>query len=443
MSKKLDIHQEILLNFDKCHGLLKRFQTANLSKEDFLSSQIFILHEVMRRCQGDGLLSLVEYLVNVLRPEDSIRRIDTDGNLPLHILPQGFVPPATKSVVQSDQLAARRYLLQEYPESLTRTNHYGETPLIRAIHVDYNIFVQSYITEFPDDLLLFEKETSDKSHREVKPYHHPLHYAIECGNTEAVQLILTSYPESINMLPLHEYPCSGDLSHRQMVLAAIAEALPETFDITCRDDDDEYHSKLSKNLVKQFFFECKLSAWGQDVIWRLMKSSLNRKQQLLRNQKVESELIRSLRSENVQLEGAYMDISESLVKTRKELTESKELLQQAKDETEKHKRIARGQEAKYEEVTNKIRSLLETRKFNGESKVGVSNIDATNWSVAELKAILESLMDRLVSLLPTDDDVKLSMAHIAAIYLIKDSSAPSKDHLVDIIEALQKELTEL
>mmetsp|Transcript_18164 Transcript_18164/g.26878 ORF Transcript_18164/g.26878 Transcript_18164/m.26878 type:complete len:451 (+) Transcript_18164:142-1494(+) len=448
-NNKLDIQQEILLNFDKCHELLQRFQTSNTTKEDLLAltqNGVFVLHEVLLRCQGDGILPLVEYLVDILDPnKDSAPLTDSEGNVPIHILPQGFAPPATKLCIQKDQLPARRFLLQQYPESLTKTNHNGETPLIRAIHVDYNIFVESYITEFPEELLLREKEMSDKSNGDVTPYHHPLQCAMDCGNAEAVKLILTNYPESINMVPLHEYPCSGDLAERQTILASVAEALPDTFDIFCQcnnnNEEEECHCGLSKNLVQQFFLESKLSAWGQDVMWRLMKSSYHRRQQQLTDHaNLESELIRSLRSEKEQLECAFMESRESLVQARQELIESNKSLQKTKKEVEQHQKIAQKQEAKFVDVSTKIRSLLETRKFNCESKVGVSNIDK-EWPVANLKAVLESLIERLDSLLPTDD-AKPSVAHIAALYLVKDNE-PSKDYLTDVIEALQKELAEL
>eukprot|EP00546_Thalassionema_frauenfeldii_P020971 CAMPEP_0178903838 /NCGR_PEP_ID=MMETSP0786-20121207/5371_1 /TAXON_ID=186022 /ORGANISM="Thalassionema frauenfeldii, Strain CCMP 1798" /LENGTH=358 /DNA_ID=CAMNT_0020575237 /DNA_START=287 /DNA_END=1363 /DNA_ORIENTATION=+ len=357
-----------------------------------------------------------------------------EGNLPLHILPQGFSFPATKESMQSDQLQARRFIMKQYPQALKKTNYRGETPLVAAIHVDYNILVKDIITEFPESL----KETDQRGK-------FPIQYAIESGNTDAVKLILQEDPGNIDLIPLQEYPNGDD---RQRTLAAIAEALPETFDIACNDDDDESLCQLSKNLVNQFFVESKLSNWGQDVIWRLMKSSYNRKQRERRDKEEFEMELRSLRAENKKLERKSKDISEALETTINELTESKASLKAAMDQSEQSKHQAKEEKAKYLDVSKKIKSLLKTRKFNGEKKVGFAQIGETSkYSVAELKAILESLIERLES--TTTTDMNPSMTYIAATYLVKDTNngengeSSNRNHFINTIEALQREIQEL
>lgn len=435
MSTQINFHQEILLNKAKCNEILERFKASDISEEGFSSENAipqFLLHEVMRHCQGEGILQLIEYLVK--RNPACVQQLDLEGNLPLHILPQGFSLPATKESIQADQLQARRFMMQQYPQALKKTNYRGETPLVIAINVDYNILVKDIITEFPKSL----KETDQQGK-------YPIQYAIESGNTDAVKLILQKDPGNIDLIPLHEYPNGDD---RQMTLAAIAEALPETFDIACNDNDDESLCKLSKNLVNQFFVESNLSNWGQDVIWRLMKSSYNRKQRERRDKEEFKMELSSLRAENEKLERKSKGISEVLETTINDLTESKALLKAAMDQSEQSKHHAKEEKAKYLDVSKKMKSLLKTRKFNGEKKISVAQFgDTSKYSVVELKAILESLIERLES--TTTTDMNPSMTYIAAIYLVKDTNndengeSSNRDHFINIIEALQREIHEL
>jgi hypothetical protein len=429
---KLDIKKEIVLNAGKCNELLERFQAANLVGKDLIDATDIItdgnspLHEVMRSCQGENVLELVEYLVQI-HPK-GVQAKDAFGNLPIHVMPR-FASPANndKESIQRDQLPARRFLMTKYPEGVNKRNNRGETPLVKAIFLEYNIFVHSIATDFPN--IVTEPDEFGKL---------PLQYAIESWNDETVKILLRIHPEAITSM--RDFP-PGDEADRQRLLAAIAEGNPGTFDIdcSCGKQNEECQCKPPNILINQFFTEAKLEKWGQEVMWRLMKSSLHRKRLALPEKvlKLSAELFTE-KAENEQLRNDLMETQNTLERTKQGLKVSKAVAESTMEQLEQHKVLAQEQEAKYLEVAMKIQCLQEARNFNTESKF-LSKIDH-EWSVAELKAVLESLVQRLGYLIP--EHTKLSMAQIAASYLVKDDDPP-KLQLIDTIEALNQELLEL
>lgn len=427
---KLDIKREIVRNSDKCSGLLQRFQKANIAGNDLIDATDIItdgnspLHEVMRSCQGDHLLQLVEYLVE-LHPM-GVQAKDAFGNLPIHVMPR-FASPDNKKSIQRDQLPARQFLMIKYPEGVKKRNNRGETPLAKAIFLDYNIFVKSIVSDIPN--MVTEPDENGKL---------PLEYAIESWNDETVKMFLQIHPEAITSI--QDLP-SGDEDDRQRLLAAIAEGVPETFDIdcSCGKEYEECQCKPSISLIKQFFAEAKLQKWGQDVIWRLMKSSLHRKRLALPEKilKFSAELTAE-KTENERLRQDLMETGNKLERTRQELKVSKAVVASTQEKLEQHNVLAQEQEVKYLEMALKIQTLQETRNFHAESKF-LSKID-NEWSIEELKAVLESLIQRLGYLIP--EHTQQSMAQIAASYLVKDDDPP-KPQLIDTIEALNQELMAL
>jgi hypothetical protein len=431
---KLDIKKEIVLNADKCKGLLERFQAANLVGKDLIDATDIIadgnspLHEVMRSCQGENVLELVEYLVE-MHPK-GVQAKDAFGNLPIHVMPR-FASPANnnKESIQRDQLPARRFLMTKYPGGVKKRNNRGETPLVKAIFLEYNIFVQSIATDFPN--IVTEPDEFGKL---------PLQYAIESWNDETVKIVLRIHPEAITSM--REFP-PGDEADRQRLLAAIAEGVPETFDIdctsSCGNQNEECQCKPSNSLINQFFAEAKLEKWGQEVMWRLMKSSLHRKRLALPEKVLKLSVeLSTEKAENEQLGKDLIETQNAQERTKQKLKVAKVVLESTMKQLEQHKVLAQEQEAKYIEVAMQIQCLQETRNFNTESKF-LSKIDH-EWSVAELKAVLESLVQRLGYLIP--EHTKLSMAQIAASYLVQDDDPP-KLQLIDTIEALNQELLEL
>jgi hypothetical protein len=429
---ELDIIKEIVLNADKCNGLLERFRAANLVGKDLIDATDIItdgnspLHEVMRSCHGENVLELVEYLVEI--HSKGVQAKDAFGNLPIHVMPR-FASPAIniKESIQRDQLPARRFLLTKYPEGVKERNNRGETPLVKAIFLEYNIFVQSIATDFPN--IVTEPDENGKL---------PLQHAIESWNDETVKIILRIHPEAIILM--REFP-PGDEADRQRVLAAIAEVVPETFDIdcSCEEQNGECHCKPSNKLINIFFAGAKLADWGQEVMWRLMKSSLHRKRLALPEKvlKLSAELSTE-KAENEKLRNEMMETENTLERTKQKLKVAKAVVESTIGHLEQQKVLAQEQEAKYLEVAMKIQCLQETRNFHTENKF-LSKIDH-EWSVTELKAVLESLVQRLGYLIP--GHTKLSMAQIAASYLVKDDDPP-KLQVIDTIEALNQELLEL
>jgi hypothetical protein len=427
---RIDIKKEIIQRGGNCRELLKLLQQANLSSDD-LAQAVDItdgwtpIHETMRSCEGGGILEIVEYLI-CLRP-DCVHAKDAFGNLPLHVMPR--FSPNRKESIQIDQLPARRFLWNKYPESLRKTNNRGETPLVKAILLDYNIFVAGIAGDNPELI----KKSDDQGKL-------PLHNAVDGWNHKAVEMFLMVYPESIERLFMDDLP-SGDVADRQRLLAAIAQAFPETFEVAyeCTGEISTFENQISKGLIHQFFVETKLTDWGQELLWRLMKSALHRKKLALPEKvsNLESEL-KSIKTGMEIMEISLKENQNALEKKKDELSASKAELELAKEKIEQHQILAQEQEAKFLELAKKSHELQETRNVNSESKL-FSKIDH-EWSVPELKAILESLIQRLNYLIP--EHTKPSMAQIAASFFVNDEE-PSKERLLDTIEALNQELMEL
>ncbi|CAJ1966454.1 unnamed protein product [Cylindrotheca closterium] len=435
-----NIKKEISLNPDKCDKLVARYRRMKLDAQSFLDATdpmdqggFTPLHEVMRICHGNHVLDLVEYIVET--HPTSVETKDANGNLPIHVLPR-FLSAENKKQIQLDQIQARRFLLSKHPESIKTKNNRGKTPLSKAIMFEYNILVQTMLDD--NETLLTQPDEDGKV---------PLNHAMENFSISTVKMFLEQRPDDI--LTIAEFP-KGDLEERQQLLAAIGHAIPETFDTECEasEEGEEGEWQLSSNLIRQFLSEAKLEQWGQDVIWRMMKSSVYRNRQAF-PQKIEA-LSKQLQQEKkrsvAHLEETISDYEEKLnqlkianERTRQELKVSKAMRSTVSMRLKQHETLAQEQETKYIELAMKVQSLQEARNFNSESKY-FAKVDTEKWTVEELKAVLQSLIQRLNYLIP--EHTKLSMAHVAGSYLAQDEHA-DKAMLIDTIEALNKELLEL
>eukprot|EP00980_Cylindrotheca_fusiformis_P014187 scaffold3725_cov114-Cylindrotheca_fusiformis.AAC.4 len=426
---KLDIQREIALNATKCEGLLERFRSGNVGGQEIVDATDgddgnSPLHEVMRSCQGDNVLELVEYLVEA-HPE-GVEAEDASGNLPIHIMPR-FASPTNKKSIQRDQLLARKFLMEKYPDGVRQRNKRGETPLAKAIFLDYNIFVTSMVTDNPT--LLTEPDKDGKL---------PLHYAIESWNEEMVKILIQMYPEGISSI---EALPPGDEDDRQTILSAIAEGSPQSFEIhcSCGKDDGECVCKPPTILIRKFFAEAKFQKWGQDIMWSLMKGSMHRHRLALPEQilKLSAELTKE-KKEKEELEEELRVTRYGWERTCQQLKVSKAVVGSTLKRLEDQKVLAQEHAAKYLKVALQMQTLQETRNFHAETGL-MSKVDS-EWSIEELKAVLESLVKRLEYLIP--EHTQPSMTQIAALYILKEDNPP-KSHLTDTIEALNQELMQL
>mmetsp|Transcript_12959 Transcript_12959/g.30710 ORF Transcript_12959/g.30710 Transcript_12959/m.30710 type:complete len:449 (-) Transcript_12959:1544-2890(-) len=434
-----NIKKEIHLNPDKCGKLVARYKRSNLDSQAILDATDPMedggwspLHEVMRSCHGDSILDLVEYIVET-HPA-SVETKDADGNLPIHVLPH-FLSAENKNQIQLDQVEARRFLLSKYPESISTKNNRGETPLAKAILFEFNILVKTILDN--DEKLMTEPDDDGKL---------PLNHAMENFSISTVKMFLEKSPDDI--LTIVEFP-KGDTEERQQLLAAIGQAVPETFDTEPHSgaSEEEGQWQLSSNLIHQFLSDAKLEQWGQDVIWRMMQSSVHRNREglpqkieaLSKELEQEKETVTSLKQTIANFEDEVMQLTIATERTKQELKVARAIGATTSNKLKQHDVLAQEQEAKYIELAMKVQSLQEARNFSAENKF-VARIDSEKFSVEELQAVLESLVQRLNYLIP--EHTKLSMAHIAGSYLAMDEHA-DKAMLIDTIEALNQELLEL
>ncbi|KAL3937266.1 MAG: hypothetical protein SGBAC_007597 [Bacillariaceae sp.] len=431
----MNIKKEISLNPDKCGQLLARYTKRKLNSQAFIDATEeggwSPLHEVMRCCHGDRVKDLVEYIVQTHLASGQTK--DADGNLAIHILPH-FVSAENKKQIQLDQAEARRFLLSKYPESIRNKNNRGETPLTKAILFEYNILVQTILDN--DETLLTEPDEDEKL---------PFNHAMENFSISTVKMLLEKRPDDI--LGIAEFP-KGDTEERQQLLAAIGQAVPETFDTEpATTAEEEGQWQLSSNLIHQFLSEAKLEQWGQDVIWRMMQSSVHRNRQafprkieaLSEELEQEKEKVTSLEETIAKFEEDMQKLVITNERTKQELKVARAIGETTSMKLKQHDILAQEQEAKYIELSMKVQSLQEARNFVEESQF-LAKMDSDQWTIAELKAVLESLIKRLDYLIP--EHTKLSMAHVAGSYLANDEDA-DKNMLIDTIEALNQELLEL
>lgn len=161
---KLDIIQEIQKEGSRCHQILKTFKVAKLTLEDILKlrKRGTPLHYAVRFGKGDGILELVEYLVE-LDPE-SVNNVDeVFGNLALHTMPSSSSDIADQKN-QRDQLEARHYLMKKNPDGLKTKNTEGRTPLEEAKYQGCNI-IAKHIAEFQEG---YENEKKKKKQEKEK-----------------------------------------------------------------------------------------------------------------------------------------------------------------------------------------------------------------------------------------------------------------------------------
>ena len=111
---KIDVMKKIIENGRNGKEILESFQEANLTSDDLKSitetnNGWSPIHIVMQFGEGEGVLELVKYLVN-LHP-DCVKVKTKEGFLPIHVLPDVSIrfdrprpPRDEKKRIQKDQL---------------------------------------------------------------------------------------------------------------------------------------------------------------------------------------------------------------------------------------------------------------------------------------------------------------------------------------------------
>jgi hypothetical protein len=201
-----------------------------------------LLHYVMFYGKGKGVLELVQHLV-YLYP-DSVKATTKMGNLAIHMMPQYDGNPANCTKIQSDQLAARLFLIKNYPAGLRALDSDGVMPLFRAIRHGYNITARAIVETFPEAAKL------QNSHGQI-----PLHLSLDMPYVDAslVEVLVYNYPAGFRLLdnagksPLGNFLLRGNdqtLEPKKIIIIeTIAKAAPDLFQTAC------HQGKLFNELV--------------------------------------------------------------------------------------------------------------------------------------------------------------------------------------------------
>lgn len=165
---KINILNEIEKNGSRCAKLLRNFERAELTTEDFKRAKNHMgetaLHLILDRSEGEKILELVEYIV-FLYPQ-AVKIKNKNGKLPIHYMPRKRNNGANKEQemerVQRDQLEARRFLMNKYPGALKiKTHDLGWTPIDSAKYYKCHILTDA-MEEFQDELASAIKENGQK-----------------------------------------------------------------------------------------------------------------------------------------------------------------------------------------------------------------------------------------------------------------------------------------
>ena len=167
---KIDIIDEIRKNRGTCRELVKRFESENINCEDVANSKTSSgfspIHYVMVFCKGEGILDLVQFLVR--RHPKCVRSKNSNGALPINLMPASTNPQQVIDEMQRDQLQARLYLIKKFPDGIKMEDNDGESPLVRAIIGKCNILVEAIAERFPE----LVREANGKGRL-------PLHYDLD------------------------------------------------------------------------------------------------------------------------------------------------------------------------------------------------------------------------------------------------------------------------
>jgi ankyrin repeat protein len=210
----------------KCVEVLERFKTSKLTKKEAKRAKdendFTLLHYVMLYGRGKGVLKLVKYLV-YLHP-DSVKATTKMGNLAIHLMPQYDENPANRSKIESDQLAARLFLIRKKSTGLRALDSDGVMPLFRAILLGYNITARAIVETLPEAAKL------QNSHGHI-----PLHLSLDMPYVDAslVEALVYSNPAGFRFLdnagksPLGICLLRGNdetLEWKKQIIATVAKA---------------------------------------------------------------------------------------------------------------------------------------------------------------------------------------------------------------------------
>eukprot|EP00980_Cylindrotheca_fusiformis_P012113 scaffold2927_cov143-Cylindrotheca_fusiformis.AAC.3 len=263
---KIKILEEIRKNRSHCLDLVKKFEQANVNCEDVANAKSqsgwLPLHYVMIFCKGEGILELVQFLV---RRHPKCVQAKTDRNeLPINLMPPTTNPQPIIDAMQRDQLQARLYLMNKYPEGVTLEDKDGETPIVRAVISRCNIILKAILDKFPH--LAKQPNSIGKL---------PLHYAMETANADAVKLLYSVYPDGIEVKDQAGTTPAQILSKipdKDKVIAALVDVLCDVFEISCACGGGECTCKFSNQMMPQFLNENNLPMWSLDVVWCLIRN---------------------------------------------------------------------------------------------------------------------------------------------------------------------------
>lgn len=259
----IDIIEEIRKNRGKCKELVKRFQDANINSEDVANSKTSSgfspLHYVMVFCKGEGVMDLVQFLVR--RFPKIVKTKNSKGAIPINVMPASTNPQPILNEMQRDQLEARLYLIKKFPEGIEMEDDDGETPLIRAIVGRCNILVKAIAERFPESI--------QKPNGIGKV---PLHYAMEAGNSGAVEILYKLYPNAMMIRDkTHKTPADilalkGD---KENIIGAMTNVLCSIFEICCECENsgEGCTCRFSHQLIPTYLNETNLKIWSKPVIW--------------------------------------------------------------------------------------------------------------------------------------------------------------------------------
>ena len=186
----LDLNQEIEENGENCQELLKRFVDAKLTTDDVANAKSGFgwtpIHCVMKYCQGDGVLDLTKYLVT-LHP-DCVREKTVVGNLPIQMMPvYRHSSRKQRDQFQIDQMDARLFVMEEYPDGLAEKDYVGDTALHNAVRSESSIIAKAIVERVPETLKIQNNENEL-----------PLHQACQVGNFQLVNLLLSVHPHGLH-----------------------------------------------------------------------------------------------------------------------------------------------------------------------------------------------------------------------------------------------------
>jgi hypothetical protein len=465
----------------KCFEVLECFRMSKLTPKEAKRAKdkndFTLLHYVMFYGKGKGVLQLVQHLV-YLYP-DSVKATTKMGNLAIHLMPQFDGKNADRSKILNDQLAARLFLIGKHPAGLRALDSDGFMPLFRAIRYGYNATARAIVETFP------EAAKIQNSHGQI-----PLHLSLDMldVDTSLVEKLLYNYPAGFRLLdnagksPLGNFLLRGNeetLEWKKQIIATIAKAAPDAFQTACRQE------KLFNDLVSNIRHQvCVVSPRGNSSVKnqgdQSEKNVLSSEDGVAYSQpdaaavtqKVEG---RGLLEKNLLVSKDQVASSQSevaaLKQKVKELTEEREEIEKkladSQDQVAARTKDHQVAKAKVAALTKQVAKLdgaeqarddanrqavafiteqnLNMRLFHAARKserILLSKIDG-DWSIPDLQGTLQSLIHRINDLKDTSiQNAKRSIPFKFAQVSTNSTNAERED-LMDLIEALNKELLEL